>query len=182
PCATRESATANGMAPPPATRPIGDEMSKALSVMALAAPPSGSVAVVSRHAKRPMLGFADEGQNLCDGRIFVCQRLHRGKPFREHARSVKQLLIERAHRGKPLARKLPSFHADDIEAFETGILAVDETERDHVAAHAADHRLRSDPGQLVHGRQPSNIDEVADLAVTSERSRSGKDHIIADLA
>src|SRR6185437_768715 len=137
------------MAPPPATRPIGDEMSKALSIMALAAPPSGSVAVVSGQTKRPMLGVADEGQNLRDRRIFVCQRLHRGKPFCENARSMKQLLIERAHRSKPFTRELASFHTDDIEALEAGILAVDETERNHVAAHATDatnHHLRADPG------------------------------------
>src|SRR6185437_16252874 len=108
------------MAPPPATRPIGEEMSKALSVMALAAPPSGSVAVVSGHTKRPMLGFADKAQNLRDRRIFVCQGLHRSEPFREDARSMKQLLIERAHHSEPLAGELASFHADDIEAFETG--------------------------------------------------------------
>src|ERR1700742_3011062 len=124
PCAMRESATANGIAPPPATRPIGDEMLKALSVMALVAPPSGSIAVVSRHAQRPMLGVANERQNLRDGRIFVCQRLYRREPFRENARPVKQLLIKRAHRREPLAGEFTPLHTDNIEAFEAGILAV----------------------------------------------------------
>src|SRR5439155_25452656 len=76
-------------------------------------------------------------------------------------------------------------HADDVGDLETRILTVDEAERDHVAADAADaadHHLRPDPGELMHRGQPAYEDKIADLAVTTECGRSRKDHIIADLA
>ena len=66
-----------------------------------------------------------------------------------------------------------------------GILAVDEPERNHVAAHAADaadHHLRPDPGELVHRRQPADEDEIADLAMAAQRRRGREDHVIADVA
>ena len=72
-----------------------------------------------------------------------------------------------------------------FEPFEARILAVDEAERDDVAAHAADaadHHLRSDPRELVHGRQAADEDEIADLAVAAERGGGCKDRVIADLA
>ena len=56
PRAASESATANGITPPPAIRPTGDEMSKASLVMASATPSSMPVAVVGRKAQRAMLG------------------------------------------------------------------------------------------------------------------------------
>src|SRR6185369_4776214 len=68
---------------------------------------------------------------------------------------------------------------------ERSILAVDEAERNDVATHAAnpaDHHLRSNPRELVHGGQPANEDEIADLAVTAERGGGCKNHVIADLA
>src|SRR6201999_746603 len=92
PRATSESATANGIAPPPATRPIGDELSKALVVMAPATPSS---VLVSRKAKRPMRAIADEGQDFADRGIVGRQRLHRCEPFGEDAGAAKQLLIKR---------------------------------------------------------------------------------------
>ena len=70
-----------------------------------------------------------------------------------------------------------------FKPFQCCILAVDEAERDDVAAHAADaadHRLRSDPRELMHGRQPADEDEIADLAVTAERGRGREDHVVAD--
>src|SRR6202011_2126522 len=76
-------------------------------------------------------------------------------------------------------------HADDVEAFETRILAVDEAERDHVAAHAADaadHHLRPDPGELMHRGQPADKDKIADLAVAAECRRGCEDDVVADLA
>src|SRR4029077_6844368 len=98
--------------------------------------------------------------------------LHAGEPFGEHASSKKQLLIERANGGEPFAGELAPLHADDVEAFEDGILAVDEPERDDVATHAADaadHHLRPDPRELVHRGQPADEDEVADLAMAAKR-------------
>ena len=85
---------------------------------------------------------------------------------------MKQLLIERAHRGEPRLGELAPLHADDVEAFEAGILAVDEAERNDVAtdaADAADHHLRPDPGELMHRGQPADEDEIADLAMAAER-------------
>ena len=46
--------------------------------------------------------------------------------------------------------------------------------------HSPDHDLRSDPGELMNRRQPTDEDVVADLAVSAERGRGGKDHVIAD--
>src|SRR5258707_7064510 len=98
---------------------------------------------------------------------------------------MKQLLIERPYDGQSFARELATLHAHDVETLEAGILAVDEAERDHVAADAADaadHHLRPDPGELMHRGQPAYENKIADLAVATERGRSRKDHVITDLA
>src|SRR5215468_4820103 len=181
----RESATANGMPPPPATMPTGEER-LAADVMACGCPRLLlTIAGVGRQAKRAMLGFGNEGQNLRNRRIFRRHRLHGLQTLGKDAGAVKQLLIKRAHGGKALLGELPALHADDVEALEHGIMAVGEAERNDVAAHAAnaaDHHLRSDPRELVHGRQPADIDEVADLAVAAECGRGREDHVIADRA
>src|ERR1700761_9035153 len=114
PRAIRESATANGITPPPAIRPTGDEISKAPDVMATAAS-SLSVARIGRKAQSAMLAVVDERQDLRDRRVCARQRLHRAQPFGKNARSVEQFLVERTHRGQPLARELATLHADDIE-------------------------------------------------------------------
>src|SRR3954463_13272432 len=98
---------------------------------------------------------------------------------------MKQLLIERAHYGKPLPRKLAALHADDVEAFEHGILAVHQAERNDVAAHAADaadHHLRSDPRELMHRGKAADENKIADLAVAAQGRRRRENHVIADLA
>src|SRR5882757_791771 len=180
-----ESATANGMAPPPAMTPTGEEISEAADVMAAAIPSSMLVAVGGGKTERAMLAFADEGEDFRDGRIFRGLRLHGGQTLGKNTGAMKQLLIERPHSGEALLGELAALHADDVEAFEARILAVDEAERNDVAAHAADaadHHLRPDPRELVHRRQPADEDEVADLAMTAERRRSREDHVIADLA
>src|SRR6478736_7410742 len=148
-------------------------------------PPLISVAAVNRQAQRTMLAVGDEGQDFCDRGVLGGQGLHVAQSFGENAGSVKQLLIEGPYDGEPLARELATLHADDVETLEAGILAVDEAERDHVAANAADaadHHLGPDPGELMHCGQPAYKDEIADLAVAAERGRGRKDHIIADLA
>jgi hypothetical protein len=147
-------------------------------------PPLMSVAAASRKAQRPMLAVGDEGQNFRDRRVLGCQGLHLAQPFGENAGSMKQLLIERSYDGQSLAREFATLHADDVETLEAGILAVDEAERDHVAADAADaadHHLGPDPGELMHRGQPAYKNKIADLAVATERSRGRKDHVIADL-
>jgi hypothetical protein len=86
---------------------------------------------------------------------------------------VKQLLVEGAHRGEPLAGEFTPLHADDVEAFEHRMLTARKPERNDVAAGArqpAHDDLRADPGELVHRRQPANIDVVADLGVATERA------------
>ena len=120
-----------------------------------------------------------------EGRIVARHALHALKPFGKHARPVEQFLVEGAHSSEPLLGEIPAFHADDVEAFQCGILAVDQAERDDVvayAANAAHHHLRADAGELVHGRQPADEDEIADLAMAAERRRGREDHIVADLA
>src|ERR1700738_3152507 len=81
-----------------------------------------------------MLAVANKGQNFRDRRIFGRQRLHRAQPLGKNAGAVKQLLIERTYGSEPLARKFAALHADDVEAFKAGILAVDQTKWNHVAA------------------------------------------------
>ena len=132
-----------------------------------------------------MLAVADEGEDFRDRGILGRQRLHRVQPFGKDAGAVKQLLIERAYGRQPLLGELAALHADDVEAFEAGILAVDEAERNDVAAHAADaadHHLRPDPRELMHRRQPADEDEIADLAMAAQRRRGREDHVVADLA
>src|SRR4029077_1313449 len=117
-----------------------------------------------------MLALADEGKDFRDRRIVAGERLHRVEPLGEDAGSVEQLLVERTHLGQPLFSELAALHADDVEAFEAGILAVDEAERNDVPAHAADaadHHLRPDPRELVHGGQAADEDEIADLAMAA---------------
>src|ERR1700733_5342031 len=102
PRAVRESATANGITPPPAIRPTGDEISEAPDVMAPAAPSSLPGARVGREAERAMLAVFDESKNLRDRRVRSCQWLHGTQPFGKNAGSMEQFLIERAHCGQPL--------------------------------------------------------------------------------
>ena len=71
PRAASESATANGMAPPPAITPTGEEMSEAADVMAAAIPSSLSAAVVGRKTQRAVLAVADEGEDFRNRRIFA---------------------------------------------------------------------------------------------------------------
>src|SRR5580692_2520054 len=185
PRAMRESATANGMTPPAAIRPTGDEISKALLVMAPATPSSMSVAVASRKAEGAKLAVADEGQNFPYCRVFGRQRLHLFQPFGKNAGAVKQLFIERPERGQPVAGELAALHADDVEPFEAGILSIDEPERNHVAANtanAANHHLRTDPGELMHRRKAADINEVSDLAMAAQSCRCSEDDIVADHA
>src|SRR4051794_30980126 len=173
------------MAPPPAITPTVEEISEAAVIMVAAIPSSMAATVVGRQAKRTVLAVADEGEDFRNGRILARERLHRIQPFGEDPGAVKQLLIERAHGRQPRLGEFAPLHADDIEPLEARILAVDEAERDHVAAHAtdpADHHLRPDPGELVHRRQAADEDEIADLAMAAQCGRGREDHVVTDLA
>src|SRR5262249_28873560 len=117
--------------------------------------------------------------------ILARERLHAHETVGKDARPVKELLIERADRCQSLARKIAPPHANDVEALERRVLAVDEPEGDDIAAHAADaadHDLRPDAGELMHRRQAADIDVVADLAMAAERRRRRENHVVADRA
>src|SRR5436305_3633963 len=132
-----------------------------------------------------MFAGSDECKNFRNCGILGGHRPGGVEALGKSAGSMKQLLIERAQRGKPLARELAPLQADDVEAFEHGVLAVDEAERNDVAAHAADaadHHLRSDPGELMHGGQAADENKIADLAMAAQGSGGRKDHIVANLA
>ena len=76
-------------------------------------------------------------------------------------------------------------HADDVETLESRILPVDQTIWNDVAAHtanAADHHLRTDAGELMHRGQPTQENEVTDLAMPAERRRRREDNVVTDLA
>src|SRR6185436_19077918 len=142
PRAVSELATANGMAPPPAINPTGEEISH--EVMVRAAPCSVSLVRIGGQAQRAVFSLADEGEDLGNRRIRACERLHRAQSLSKNTRSKKQFLIERAYRGKPLAGEIASPHADNIESFKAGVLTVDKAERNDVvanAANAANHYL-----------------------------------------
>src|ERR1035438_4097393 len=83
PRAFRESATANGIAPPAAIRPTGDVICKALSVMASS---SMRAAVVGRKTERAVLGVADKGEDFGDRGILSRHRLHLDQSFRSGER------------------------------------------------------------------------------------------------
>src|ERR1700761_8168939 len=132
-----------------------------------------------------MLTVLDEGQDFADGGIVTRHALHALQTFGEHTRPVEQFWVEGAYGGEPLFGETAPLHADDVEAFQRGILAVDETKRDDVIAHTADathHHLRADAGELMHRQQPADENEIADLAMTAERCRGRKDHVVADVA
>ena len=93
-----ESATANGMAPPPAMTPTGEAISEAAEVMAAATPSSMLVATAGRKAQRAMLAIADEAEDFRNRGILCGERLHRVQPLGEDAGAVKQLLVERRAR------------------------------------------------------------------------------------
>src|SRR6202451_2004847 len=160
------------MTPPPAINPTGEEISSAAVVMALTS--SMPLAVVGRQAQGTMLVVGDEGQDFGDRGVLGRHRLHCVQPLGEDAGSVKQFLIKRPHGGEPRAGELAPAHADDVEPFQSGVLAVDEAERDHVAADAADaadNHLRPDPRELVYRREAADEDKIADLAMAAEGRR-----------
>src|SRR5258708_17191365 len=167
------------MVPPPAITPTGEEISEAADIMVAGIPWSRLVAVVGRKTQRAMLAVADEGDDLRDRRILRSERLHHVQPLGKDSGPVKQLLIKRPHRRQPRLGEFAALHADDVQPLEAGILAVDEAERNHVAAYAADpadHHLRPDPRELVYRGQPADEDEIADLAMASQRRRGREDH------
>src|SRR5665213_226940 len=180
-----ESATANGIAPPPAINPTGEEISGAPVLMARVVSSFMPLAVVGRQAQGAMLAVPDESQDFGDRGVFGRHWLHRRQSLGKYAGPMEQLLIERPHRGEPRAAELAPPHADDVEAFEARILTVDEAERDHVAADAADaadHHLRTDPRELVHRGQATDENMIADFAVPAEGRRRREDDVIADVA
>src|SRR3954467_7699359 len=115
-----------------------------------------------------MLTAGDESQDLRNRRVFVGPGLDPRQTLDEDPGAVEKILIERPHRRQPLARELATPHPDHVEALEHGILAVDETIGNDVVADAADaanHDLGADPGELVHGGQSADVDEVPDFAM-----------------
>ncbi len=98
PRAIRESATAKGMTPPAAIKPMGDEISKARIASWLRAGPVIKVCCCCRRkTQRAMLAVIDESQDFRDRGILDRQRLHLVQPFGKNAGSVKQFLIERSY-------------------------------------------------------------------------------------
>src|SRR5260370_40233948 len=114
PRAVSESATANGMAPPPAITPTGEEIPETADIMVAAIPSSVLVAVVGRKAQRAVLAVADEGEDFRNRRILRGHRLHRGQPLGKDPGAVKQFLVERPHRRQPVLGELAPLHADDV--------------------------------------------------------------------
>src|SRR3954470_12714190 len=181
PRAASESATANGIAPPPATTPTGDEISEAADVM------PGAIASSLRDGGKTerALALADEVEDFADRRIVTGERPRRLQAFGKGSGAMEEFLVERAHGHKPLLGELAPLHADQVEAFEHRILAVDQPIRDDVVAHAADtanHHIGADAGELMHCGQAADIDGVTDLAMAAERRRGCEDHVVADHA
>src|SRR5882762_10719930 len=124
-----------------------------------------------------MLSGIDESQDFRDGGIRTRQMPHLVQTFGKDPGAVKQLLIKRSYHREALAGELAAFHADDVETGERSKLAARKSERDYVAANAAegaDHHLCPHPGELMHGRQAADENEIADLAVAAQRCRGRK--------
>src|ERR1700688_2438998 len=148
-------------------------------------PSSLFIVPAGRQTQRTMLASVDKAEDFRDRRIRRRERLHRVEPFGKDSRGVEKLLIERPDGGQSFARKFAPFHPDDIETFETRVLAVDETVGNNVAANAADaadHGLRTNSGELMYRRQAADEDKIADFTMTAKRSRGREDDVIADLA
>src|SRR5262245_60578424 len=94
PRAASESATANGIAPPPAITPTGEEIEGAADVMLAAIPRSLRV---GGKAERAVLAAFDEGEDFRDRGILAGKRLYGGQTLGEDAGTMEQLLIEAAH-------------------------------------------------------------------------------------
>ena len=90
PRAASKSATANGIAPPPATMPTGEEMSAA--AVSWLRPSLFMPSAVSAGSTARVLAVADEVEDFRDRRILARPRLHGVEPFGKHAGTVKQLL------------------------------------------------------------------------------------------
>src|SRR3984957_4094313 len=84
-----------------------------------------------------------------------------------------------------VAAKAAALHADDVEAVETRPVAHHLTVGDDVAldpGHAANHRVPSDPHELMDCREPAEQRMVLDDDMAGEGRVIGHDHIISDLA
>src|ERR1700727_3412000 len=132
-----------------------------------------------------MLTGIDKGEDFRHRRSRLGERLDRIEPFGKDSSGVEKLLIERSDNDQSFAGEFATLHPDDIETFETRILAVDEAIGNNVAANAtdaADHGLRANPRELMHRGQATDEDKIADLAMTAKRGRGCEDDVIADLA
>ena len=100
------------------------------------------------------------------------------RPFAlEDFRNGKTQVVDR------LRRKSAAFQSDDVDAFQ--ISERNQRKRNDVArdaAHAADHRVRSDARKLMHRGQSADDDVVADLDVSRQRRVVRHDHVAADVA
>src|SRR6202035_5825470 len=96
---------------------------------------SSPLAVFLRLAQLTMLSSIDEVQDFRNRGIGTRQMPDLVQALGEHAGSVKQFHVKRSYRRQPLAAELAPLHADHVEARQHGVLAVDQRERDHIAAH-----------------------------------------------
>src|SRR5665647_301988 len=108
PRASRESATAKGITPPAAIKPMGDEASTTGPVM-VCAPGVGSstlLAGLQRLAQLAIFSGIDEAEDFRDRGVRIGEMPDFGEPLCEHARAVKQPLIKRPDGREPLAGEL----------------------------------------------------------------------------
>ena len=184
PRAASESATANGMAPPPAITPTGDEMSEAADVMAAAVPSSLSAAAVGRKTERAMLAVADEGRGFPRSR-------DRRRPAAAPRSAVRQRCRGRETAFDRTTRTVASRSLVNLRRFMPMML------RPSSAAYwpltrpngMTSPRTPQTPPTITCGPirvnwctadRPPMIDEIADLAMAAERGRGRKDHVVAD--
>ena len=83
-----------------------------------------------------------------------------------------------------LTRKAAPLQAFCIEATHLARVAFDHHERRHVLRDAAletRHRMRADLAELVHTRQPTDDDPIADLHMPGQRRVVGQDGVAAEL-
>src|SRR5262245_40878074 len=135
--------------------------------------------------ERSSPGVSNEAGNERDRIVVTKLFFDRLEALLEVAFAEEQRPVRLAHCGNGFGGKLPSPHADDVDADQARKRAGSDPKRDDVAPHArdsADHGVRADVAELMDRRQPAYDHIVADDAMTGERGTVGEDHVVADPA
>src|SRR5215469_11827167 len=125
----------------------------------------------------------NEGEDLIHQRLTAVARANRGEALSEYAIPPEQVFergVQQLHLRLVEATPL---QADHIQAGQTGPIADDAAERDHVgldAGHAANHGGATNTHELMDRSGPADHGMIGDRHVTTHHRIVGNDHMIAD--